>query len=97
MKVKRKQREPLPSSHVKRGDEVVVISGTQRGKRGKVLQVLPKTHRVVVEGLNLVTKAVRKSPSSEGGLLKREGGVHISNVMLVSTYETSRAAAKKTS
>jgi large subunit ribosomal protein L24 len=85
------------STHVKRGDDVVVISGSNRGRRGKVLRVLREAGRVVVEGVNLVTKAERKSPKNpEGGLIKREGAIHLSNVMLASVYDASprRKAAK---
>lgn len=70
--------------HVKKGDLVVVISGKYRGKRGKVLRVLPKTGRVVVERVNVVkrhTKPSRKNP--QGGILEREAPIHASKVMLV--------------
>jgi large subunit ribosomal protein L24 len=88
----------MASSHVKRGDDVVVISGAHRGRRGKVLRVFSDGDRVSVEGVNLITKATRKSPQHpEGGLIKREGTVHLSNVMLASVFDASarRKAAKK--
>lgn len=78
--------------HVKSGDEVVVLAGTEKGKRGKIIAVLPKTERVIVEGLNLIKKHVRKSQQyPEGAILEREGTVHASNVMLAEKFD-ARAA-----
>ncbi|MFN3285020.1 MAG: 50S ribosomal protein L24 [bacterium] len=70
--------------HVKKGDLVVVISGKYRGKRGKVLRVLPKTGRVVVEGVNVVKRHTKPSPKNpQGGIVQREAPIHASKVMLV--------------
>jgi len=70
--------------HVKKGDLVVVISGKYRGKRGKVLRVLSKTGRVVVEGVNVVKRHTKPSPKNpQGGILEREAPIHASKVMLV--------------
>lgn len=70
-------------THVKKDDFVKVITGADRGKVGKVLQVLPEKGRVIVEGVRITTKATRKSNDRpEGGLVKREGPIHISNVKL---------------
>ncbi len=70
--------------HVKKGDLVVVISGKYRGKRGKVLRVLPKTGRVVVEGVNMVKRHTKPSPKNpQGGIVEREAPIHASKVMLV--------------
>ncbi len=80
--------------HVKSGDEVVVLAGTEKGKRGKIIAVLPKTERVIVEGLNLIKKHVRKSQQyPEGAILEREGTVHASNVMLAEKFD-ARAAKR---
>jgi len=80
--------------HVKSGDEVVVIAGTEKGKRGKVIAVLPKAERVIVEGLHLIKKHVRKSQQyPEGAILEREGTVHASNVMLAEKFD-ARAAKR---
>lgn len=73
---------------IRTDDEVVVISGKDRGKTGKVLSVDPKKDRVVVEGVNVVTRHQRPTPSmdptkSQGGVVEREGAIHISNVMLL--------------
>lgn len=70
--------------HVKKGDLVVVISGKYRGKRGKVLRVLPKTRRVVVEGVNVVKRHTKPSPKNpQGGIVSREAPIPAAKVMLV--------------
>jgi large subunit ribosomal protein L24 len=70
---------------VRRDDQVLVISGKDRGKTGRVLRVEPKAERVYVEGLNIVKRHQRPRPGSTdpGGVIKREGPIHISNVMLL--------------
>jgi large subunit ribosomal protein L24 len=74
--------------HVKKGDEVVVISGAERGKRGKILHVLTKKHRVTVEGLKIVKRHTRKSQQHpQGAIVEREGTIHVSNVMLAADYD----------
>ncbi len=96
-----KNLAPQANFHVKKNDVVVVISGTQRGKRGKVLQVLRERNRVLIEGVNLIKKAQRKSQDHpEGGIIEREGALPISNVMLADKYdarhkEAGAEAAKK--
>ncbi|MBK8261832.1 MAG: 50S ribosomal protein L24 [Nannocystis sp.] len=68
---------------VRTGDEVVVIAGKNKGRRGKVLEILSEKDRVVVQGVNIVTKHVKPSRENpQGGIQKREAGIHISNVML---------------
>jgi large subunit ribosomal protein L24 len=72
--------------HVKKGDEVQVISGNHRGARGKILQVLPKKQQVLIEGVRLIKKTVRKSQDNpNGAIVTREGPIHISNVKIVET------------
>ena len=70
---------------VRKGDEVVVIAGKDRGKRGQVTKVSPSTNRVVVAGINLVKKATKPNPQTgaEGGMVTKEASIHASNVMLV--------------
>jgi len=87
----------MAKARVKKGEEVVVISGSHRGARGKVLEVIPKKERVVVEGVAKIRKAVRKTQQHpDGGFVEREAPIHISNVMLASRWEErrSRRAAK---
>ncbi len=68
-------------THVKKGDEVEIIAGNHKGKRGKVLSVNAIKGQVVVEGGRMIKKAVRKSEKQpEGGIIEVEGPVHISNV-----------------
>ena len=75
---------------IREGDIVAVVSGDDRGKRGRVLRVLPAKNRVIVEGVNLVFKHLRKSQQHpQGGRIRREAALHASNVMPVDT-ETNR-------
>ena len=67
---------------IKKGDTVVVTAGKDKGKKGKVLQVLPKKDRVIVEGVNMITKHQRPNQQmQQGGIIKREAAIHVSNVM----------------
>lgn len=80
--------------HVKKGDEVVVISGAEKGKRGKIIAVLGKKDRVLVEGVRMIKKHMRKSQQHpQGTILEREGTIHISNVMAAAKYD-ARAGKK---
>jgi len=80
--------------HVKSGDQVVVIAGKDKGKRGKVSSVLTKRDRIYVEGVNLQKKHIRKNQQHPNGtILEREGHIHVSNVMLLSNFE-NRAAKR---
>lgn len=78
--------------HVKRGDTVQVISGNHKGATGKVLQILPKKQQVLIEGVRLIKKHVRKSQDHpQGAIIEREGPVNISNVKRL---ESGEAAGK---
>lgn len=69
--------------HVKKGDTVVVITGKDKGKKGKVLHVLPKKNRVIVEDVNMVTKHQKPNQQmQQGGRIQQEAAIHASNVML---------------
>ena len=70
---------------IRRDDEVIVVSGKDRGKTGKVLRVDPKKSRVYVEGLNIVKRHQRPNAGTGqgGGVISKEGPIHISNVMLI--------------
>ncbi len=83
--------------HVKTGDTVVILSGKDKGKQGKVLQVSPKEGKVIIEGLNLVTKHVKPRRQGEaGGIVKAEGAIYASKVQLVCPKcgKTTRIAHK---
>jgi large subunit ribosomal protein L24 len=88
-----KPRNPQAHFHVKKNDEVVVLSGTQQGQRGKVLEVLRDRSRVIIEGVNFIKKASRKSQEQpQGGIVEREGALHISKVMLAADYDSRKSA-----
>jgi large subunit ribosomal protein L24 len=70
--------------HVKKGDQVEVISGNFRGSSGRILAVLPRKQRVLVEGVRIIKKHLRKSQDNPSGkIAEREGPIHISNVKLI--------------
>lgn len=81
--------------HVKKGDEVVITVGTEKGKRGRVLQVLRDKDRVIVEGARMIKRHTRKSQAHpQGAIVEREGTVHISNVVKADVFD-SRASARQ--
>jgi len=74
----------MQQTHVRRGDTVAVIAGKERGKRGKVLRVLPVAGRVLVEKLNMMKKHQRPTQKlRQGGIIEREGPLALSNVLVV--------------
>ena len=83
--------------HVKKGDHVEVISGNFRGSSGRILAVFPGKQRVVVEGVRIIKKHLRKSQDNPSGkIAEREGPIHISNVKLIEREKkTEKKAAKK--
>lgn len=85
-----------PSFHVRKGDKVEVITGNHRGASGKVLQVLPKKQQVLIEGVRMIKKHLRKSQDNpQGSIAEREGPIHISNVRLVEKAEKAEKPKKK--
>jgi len=91
-----------PNFHIRKGDEVQVISGAHKGAQGSVIQIIPSKSQALVEGVRLITKATRKSQKdTQGGLIKREGPIHISNLKVVAAKKeekekkTTKKAAKK--
>ena len=80
-------------THVNKGDQVAVIAGNFKGSTGKVLAVLTKKDRVLIEGVRMIKKHMKKSQDQpQGSIAEREGPIHISNVKLV---EKGEVAAKK--
>jgi large subunit ribosomal protein L24 len=76
---------------VKKNDMVVVLSGEDKGKIGKVIATFPDKGRVLVEGINVIHKALRKSQNNpKGGIITKEGAIHISKVMKQDRYEARR-------
>jgi large subunit ribosomal protein L24 len=79
--------------HVKKGDEVVVIAGSHKGKRGKILEVITGKQRVRIETVAMIKKHVRKSQQNpNGAIVEREGSVHISNVAKAEKYDAKHGA-----
>lgn len=72
----------MEKMHVKKGDSVVVTAGKDKGKKGSILQAIPKDAKVIVEGVNVVKKHTKPSKANpQGGIMEREAAVHASNVM----------------
>jgi len=80
--------------HVKKGDEVVVLAGKERGKRGKIISVSSKSSRAIVEGLHMIKRHTRKNQQNpQGAIVEREGTVHLSNLMRAEAFD-ARAAKR---
>ena len=89
-----------PNFHVRKGDQVQVITGNHKGATGKVLAVLPKKQQVLIEGVRLIKKHTKKSQDNpQGAIVQREGPLHISNVKKVEqaeqTSKTTKTKSKK--
>ena len=69
--------------HIKKDDTVVVLSGKDRGKQGVVLEVFPEKQRAIVEGVHIVIRHLRPNQAGQGGIVEREGTIHISNLKKV--------------
>ena len=79
--------------HVKKGDEVVVLAGKEKGKRGKIIAVYPKSQRAIVEGLQMIKRHTRKSQQHpNGAIVEREGTIHIS-IQFKAEFAKQAAAA----
>jgi len=82
--------------HVKKGDQVEVIAGNFKGSSGKILEVLPRKQRVLVEGVRLIKKHLRKSQDNPTGkIAEREGPIHISNVRLIESEKGDKKKKKE--
>ena len=83
---------------LRKNDNVLVVTGKDRGKRGRVLKVLPDKNRLIVEGVNMIKRHTRPNPQKniKGGIVEREASIHASNVMLVDpdTNEPTRVGKK---
>lgn len=88
--------KPKVKTKIKKGDEVIVTSGREKGKKGEVLRVIPATRRVLVQGVNLVKRHQRPTQSTPGGINDFEAPLHISNVAVVDpkTSEPTRVGYK---
>ena len=82
--------------NIKKGDTVIVNAGNDKGKTGKVLEVLRDKDRVIVEGVNMVSKHTKPNPKNpQGGIVKQEAGIHISNVNLMDANGKATKVAHK--
>ena len=89
----------MSNLHIKKNDNVIVISGEDKGKTGKVLKVLVKKNRAIVEGVNIVSKSTKPSSKHpQGGIVKQEAAIHISNLSLIDpkSGKPTRIAIKRT-
>ena len=78
----------MPKFHVKKGEEVVVLAGKEKGKRGKIIAVLRKQQRVIVEGVQMIKRHMRKSQDHpQGAIVEREGSIHLSNLMKADQFD----------
>ena len=68
--------------HIKKNDNVMVMTGKDKGKTGKVLRINRKTDRIIVEKVNMIKRHVRPSQKTKGGIMERESPIHVSNVMI---------------
>ncbi|MGH7994031.1 MAG: 50S ribosomal protein L24 [Limisphaerales bacterium] len=86
----------MPKFHIKKGDEVVVLAGAEKGKRGKIIAVSPKKNRAIVEGLKMIKRHTRKSQDHpQGAIVEREGTIHLSNLMKVDLFDARAAKQGK--
>lgn len=84
--------------HIRKGDTAIVTAGNDKGKKGKVLEVITTKERAIIEGVNMVTKHVKPSANNpEGGIEKTEAPIHISNIMVVdpSSGEPTKVGRKR--
>ena len=85
--------------HIRKGDEVIVLAGDDKGRKGKVLKVLVAKQRALVEGVNMVSKSMKPSAKNpQGGIVKQEAPIHISNLSLIDpkSGKATRVGMKKT-
>ena len=84
-KAKRVRQKPVvrQKMHITKGDTVQIISGDDKGRQGRVLQVHPKTGRITVEGINMIKRHTRATQTTEGGIIERAAPIHHSKAMLL--------------
>jgi ribosomal protein L24 len=85
--------------HIRKGDEVIVLAGDDKGRKGKVLKVLVAKQRALVEGVNMVSKSMKPSAKNpQGGIVKQEAPIHVSNLSLIDpkSGKATRVGMQKT-
>ena len=83
MATKNKVKRFAPKLHVRKGDQVMVLAGDDKGKTGQVIQVFPAKNRAIVEGVNIVKKHVKATQNEEGGIQEMEATIHLSNLAVL--------------
>ena len=73
----------MPKMKIKKGDQVIIISGDDKGKTGEVIKAMPKENRVVVSGVNMVKRHTKPSQTNAGGIVSKEAPINVSNVAIV--------------
>lgn len=97
MATKHKVKRFAPKFHVRKGDQVMVLAGDDKGKTGVVLQVIPDKNRAIVEGVNIVKKHVKATQNEEGGIQEMEATIHLSNLAVLDpkTGEPTRVGRRE--
>ncbi|HET6927031.1 MAG TPA: 50S ribosomal protein L24 [Hyphomicrobiaceae bacterium] len=72
----------MSAAKIKKGDQVIVLAGRDKGKKGEVFQVMPKDGRALVRGVNVVRRHQRQTAQQEGGIISKEAAIHVSNLAL---------------
>ena len=80
----------MPKMKIKKGDQVIILTGDDKGKTGEVLKAMPKESKVIVSGVNLVKRHTKPSQVSAGGIITKEAAIHVSNVAIVSQGKPSK-------
>ena len=83
-------------ARIKKGDRVIVLAGRDKGRSGEVIKVMPKDERALVRGVNMITRHQRQSTTQEGGLIRKEAPIHLSNIAVLdrSTGKPTRIGFK---
>jgi large subunit ribosomal protein L24 len=86
----------MPKLKIKKGDNVIVLTGRDKGKTGSVLKAFPTENKVIVQGVNVAKRHTRQSPTSQGGIVEKELKIHVSNVAFVDpkTSKSTRVGFK---
>ena len=84
----------MPKLKIKKGDQVVILSGDDKGKTGEVLQAMPKENKVVVQGVNLVKRHTKPSQTNPGGIVTKEAPINASNVAFAKDGKATKVGYK---
>lgn len=95
MKSARRNKLPPFKTNLKKGDQVVVIAGKDKGQTGKIIKLVPKKNAVLVENVNMVRRHTKPSRDDEGGIKDKEMPIHVSNVMILDTKENKGVRIRK--